>query len=298
MSKISVIMPCYNGQKWIAGAIESVLGQDCADFEVILVDDGSTDATSEIVQQYTEDTRFRLLRKCNGGVGSARNFGLEHCKGDYFLFLDADDQLLPECLSNMVEVLDAHPGAVATFGRFYIYDEVNSKRIPVNNMFPPSGIDVDGFVEFMLRYGMYYRLDSVAYRMSSVNGLRFATEMKLGQDFKFILEMAARGPHVPHDKYCSVLRRGHDSITRQRAQFTYFCERQMIIDFYRRHGRQRISLRNALSWQHVRFSKRYEGNHDLKAWKHGLLALAWNPANVYAYKHLIGQLILRRSVDS
>lgn len=298
MSKISVIMPCYNGEELVAQAIESALGQACPDFEVILVDDGSTDATPEIVQRYTDDTRFRLLRKSNGGVGSARNLGMEHCTGDYFLFLDADDELLPGCLNNMVEQLEAHPEAIAAFGRHQIYDVETAERFSVNNLFPPSDTDINGFVKFMLQFGMFYRLDSVAYRMSAVKGLRFDTRMKLGQDFKFILEMACRGPHIAHDKYCSLLRRGHNSITRQRAQFTYSCERQTVIDFYQTHGPQRITLRDALSWQHVRFSKRYEGNRPFKAWKHGLLALVLNPANVYAYKHLIGQLVLRRSADS
>lgn len=298
MSKISVILPCYNGEEFVAQAIESALGQDCPDFEVILVDDGSTDATPEIVQRYADDTRFRVLRKSNGGFGSARNLGMEHCTGDYFIFLDADDELLPGCLSNMVELLDAHPEAIAVFGRHQIYDVGRSERFPVNNLFPPSGTDIDGFVAFMLKYGMYYRLDSVAYRMSAVKGLRFDTRMKLGKDFKFILEMAARGPHLAHNKYCSLLRRGHNSMTRQRSLFTYSCERQLVIDFYQTHGPQRITLRDVLSWQHDRFSKRYEGNHALKAWKHNLLALAWNPANVYAYKHLIGQLLLCHSVDS
>jgi alpha-1,6-rhamnosyltransferase len=294
MSRITVIMPCYNGEEWVADAIESVLNQDCPDFEVILVDDGSTDSTPEIVQRYGDDRRFKVLRKSNGGVGSARNLGMDHCTGEYFLFLDADDELLPGCLSNMVERLDAHPEAVATFGRFLIYDEGTGKRFPVNNMFPPPDLDVPGFVEFMLKYGMYYRLDAVAYRMSAVKDLRFDTKMTLGQDFKFILEMATRGQHVAHEQYCSVLRRGHDSITRLRSNFTYRCERQTVIDFYRTHEPQRITLRNALSWQHVRFSKRYQGNHFFKAWKHAVLALVLNPMNIYAYKHMIGQLVLQR----
>ncbi|EGB14400.1 glycosyl transferase family 2 [Pseudodesulfovibrio mercurii] len=295
MSKISVIMPCYNCEAFVGPAIESVLGQDYPDFELIFIDDGSTDGSSAVAEKYADDERFKAIWKSNGGVSSARNLGLDACTGDYVTFIDADDQQLPGNLRRKVELLDGNPEVVGVFGRFQMHDSADSERQPVDNMFPAPDVDVDGFMEFLLRYGMYYGLHSVAYRMSVVNGLRFDTELKLGEDFKFILEMASRGPHLSHDEYCALIRRGHNSITRRRARFTYSSERRLVTDFYREHPLRNMSLRDALSWQHVRFSKRYQGNLFFKTWKHALLALVLNPMNVYAYKHLIGQLVLQRS---
>lgn len=89
---VSIITPCYNGEKFIAETIESVMGQTCPDWEMIVVDDGSTDRTAEIARGYVErDGRIQLVCKPNGGTASARNEGMRRAKGRYIALLDADD---------------------------------------------------------------------------------------------------------------------------------------------------------------------------------------------------------------
>ena len=100
---VSVIIPAYNAAPWIAETIDSVLNQTFQDFEVIVVDDGSTDATAEIVENYKSQVQY--LYKNNGGVGSARNTGICAAKGRYIACVDADDLWLPEKLEVQIQLL-------------------------------------------------------------------------------------------------------------------------------------------------------------------------------------------------
>ena len=90
--KVSIIIPIYNTEPFLQECFDSVLAQTYKDFEVLLIDDGSTDNSSQICDIYVNlDPRFRKYRKSNGGLSSARNYGLKWAKGDYVIFLDADD---------------------------------------------------------------------------------------------------------------------------------------------------------------------------------------------------------------
>lgn len=97
--KYSVIMPTYNSEKYVANAIESVLSQTYTDFELIIVDDGSTDLTLNICNSYVnQDSRIKVYRKNNGGCCSARNYGLNQAQGDWISFCDNDDTFEPDLL--------------------------------------------------------------------------------------------------------------------------------------------------------------------------------------------------------
>lgn len=90
--KVSVIVPVYNDEKYLADCVDSILHQSYQNLELILVDDGSTDNSAQICEDYRErDDRVRVLHKVNGGVGSSRNAGLAMATGDYILFVDNDD---------------------------------------------------------------------------------------------------------------------------------------------------------------------------------------------------------------
>ena len=105
--KVSVFMPAYNCQDFIKEAILSVINQSYADFELIITDDGGTDATAEIILKFTElDSRIKFYPKENGGIGSACNYLLERAKGEYALQLDGDDVISPDTIEKMVQVLD------------------------------------------------------------------------------------------------------------------------------------------------------------------------------------------------
>lgn len=114
---ISVIIPTYNYGKYIEEAIQSVLHQDYAPLEIVIVDDGSTDNTCEIVKPYLTDN-VRYYYQENKGNAAARNFGIRQARGTYIALLDADDLYLPHKLSRQMAYMKAHPECEIVFARF------------------------------------------------------------------------------------------------------------------------------------------------------------------------------------
>jgi glycosyltransferase involved in cell wall biosynthesis len=116
---VSVIMPTYNGSKYIAESIESALAQTYPSVELIVVDDGSTDDTTEVVRRYGD--RVTLLQQKNGGTAAARNFGIAHAHGELIALLDHDDLWLPNKLERQIPVFAESPrvGMVHTGARWF-----------------------------------------------------------------------------------------------------------------------------------------------------------------------------------
>jgi glycosyltransferase involved in cell wall biosynthesis len=122
MPKISVIMPVYNGERFLNQAIESLIAQSYEDWELIVVDDGSTDRTPQLLESYT-DPRIKVLRQANRGEAGARNTGLKHMSGEYLAFLDADDVYLPDALQDLSAYLDDHPALDVVFSDGLVCDQ-------------------------------------------------------------------------------------------------------------------------------------------------------------------------------
>lgn len=120
---VSVIIPCYNAARYLGYTIESVLAQTHGAIELILVNDGSTDDTQKIIQQY-RDNRIRYFYQSNKGQSAASNKGLSEARGAYIKFLDADDLINPEHIAQQLKVLEGNEEAVAccAWGRFYNND--------------------------------------------------------------------------------------------------------------------------------------------------------------------------------
>jgi len=104
---VSVILPAYNSEKFIGRSLGSALAQSYRRLEVVVIDDGSTDRTRELVEEFA-DPRIRYLWQANAGQGPARNRGMRQCTGDYITFLDADDCYLPTKVEREVEFLERH----------------------------------------------------------------------------------------------------------------------------------------------------------------------------------------------
>ena len=115
---VSILIPCYNAERWIAQAIESALAQTWAAKEVIVVDDGSTDRSLEIIQSFGD--RIRSEAGKHRGGNATRNRLLELARGQWVQYLDADDYLLPEKVAHQMEFRVAHPDANIIFGPIFL----------------------------------------------------------------------------------------------------------------------------------------------------------------------------------
>lgn len=148
--KVDVVIPCYNTERFVAEAIRSVLEQDIDGLHLIVVNDGSTDASAQIIAGFSDD-RLTVIEQANRGLAEARNAGIRRGEGQYLKVLDADDYLLPGALRAQVEFLDHHPEVGACVGNFMTVDEEGvtlevAKRPPgtletgdllIRNRFPP-----------------------------------------------------------------------------------------------------------------------------------------------------------------
>ena len=187
MPKISIILPVYNGATTIQATIDSVLQQTFSDFELIIIDDDSTDHTLEILSQYT-DSRIQVLSCSHRGAAASRNRGLKQASGEYIAFLDADDLWTPDKLEAQLNALQTHPKAAVAYSWTDYIDESGNWRQAGRH----RRVNGDAFAQ-MLRSNFLengsnplicrYALDDVGDFDESLTG---------GQDWDLYLRLAAR----------------------------------------------------------------------------------------------------------
>lgn len=129
--KVTVVIPTYNRASFLSDTLQSVLGQSCQDFEVVVIDDGSTDNTREVVSAFPA----KYIWQENQGCTVAYNRGIEEARGKYIFFLDSDDILLRNALAKGVEVLDQHPEAGFSYGQALF---INEARQFLGSSHPPT----------------------------------------------------------------------------------------------------------------------------------------------------------------
>ena len=125
--RFSVVIPLYNKAPYIRRAVDSVLAQTLEDFELVVVDDGSTDGSGELVRSYT-DPRIRCIWQSNAGECAARNRGIELARSEWISYLDADDEYLPEFLAEIDAVRHQYPSVAVIFTNHTVISEVGARE--------------------------------------------------------------------------------------------------------------------------------------------------------------------------
>lgn len=179
---IGIVVPAYNVAPWIGEAIGSVLAQTHRDWTMVVVDDGSGDATADIVGA-VRDPRVRLIRQANSGVSAARNRGMAEIGADALLFLDADDWLAPDALHCLARALDASPDAVAAAGAFMFAEAGTLRR-------PPGG----DILERLLVRNLFANGGHLLLRGSAVREAGgFLPNLAFGEDWEYWIRIAVQG---------------------------------------------------------------------------------------------------------
>lgn len=175
-------MPCYNGQAYIAEAIDSVLRQTHQDFELIVVDDGSTDASAAIVAGYGE--RVRVLRQANRGVSAARNAGIAASRGDFIAFLDSDDYWEPDFLEAMV-------GGMADPRTALAYCGWQNVGVSAGKPFVPPDYEGADKLHHLLRFASLWPIHAILIRRSMMpEGVPFNPAYPACEDYDLWLRIA------------------------------------------------------------------------------------------------------------
>ena len=184
-SKLSIIIPVYNNESYLQTTLQSVLAQTYPDFEVLVVDDGSTDGSLAICQEFVrKDKRIRIIHKANGGVSSARNRGIEEAVGKYIAFVDGDDCIDPEMYTTMITVLQ-------DTGADLVDCRVIKESQYMQQPYEEGDVEVsDHPLEYLSKKG--YFIDSSlnkVYRRDFIGYTRFDEGISYSEDKLFVTEL-------------------------------------------------------------------------------------------------------------
>lgn len=185
---ISIIVPIYNAEQYLRRCIDSILAQSYTDFELLLIDDGSKDASGDICDEYAaKDTRVHVFHKENGGVSSARNLGLDNAQGEYITFCDADDYVSTEWLAVYSDAIASNVD-LAIQGYYSIYGD---NKIVLKNISPCQGNTADAkrfLITSLMCQDMYGYLWVKLFRRSLIeqHTIRFDVQSTFREDEQFL----------------------------------------------------------------------------------------------------------------
>ena len=198
MPKVSVIIPTYNRAEFVTKAIQSVLGQSFKDYEIIVIDDGSTDATREALAPYMD--RIHYIHQKNSGVSSARNAGILQSRGEWISFLDSDDEWMENNLSTQMAHIEEFPRAVAHVA--------NATNVRLDGT-ETSHFSETGFLSLfdgteclvperplrlIIQYGPWFLQSSILHKVTLLQAGLFDTDLSIAEDLDVLARVALKGP--------------------------------------------------------------------------------------------------------
>lgn len=203
--KISIIVPVYNVEQYLTRCIDSILNQSFADFELLLIDDGSRDKSGAICDEYAaKDSRIRVFHKENGGVSSARNIGLEKARGEWLAFIDGDDEIT----DGYFNIRQEHEGVDVIIKPYCVVNTDGRVICHNNELSILTGKDK------IFRYYVQKRNNALwdkIIKRKNVGTKRFNTNVSIGEDFLFFLSVLPNVKSIAFDdtgSYRYFLRQG------------------------------------------------------------------------------------------
>ncbi len=199
---ISIIIPCYNIEKYISKTLESVFNQTYQNFEIILVDDGSKDNTGKLLDDYSKkDKRIKVIHKVNEGVSQARNIGIENAVGEYIYFLDGDDLIENNLLERANEVFENNEIEIFSFGFNMIYENGKIKRKYSSEKYNNQVMKSKEFLSLFFTKKIGQHMCSFIVKRELIqNKIFFTKGLERGEDLEFQIKMLLGNNSVYYDK--------------------------------------------------------------------------------------------------
>ena len=191
--KVSVIIPVFNGIKYLDECVSSVTSQVLREIEIIIVDDGSTDGSGDAADRYAAaDTRIRVIHQKNSGVSSARNAALKIATGDFIGFVDSDDIVLPEMFNRLYEAAEEYGAEIVTSG-YRSFNEAGENAPTMPPYVPEKPIgkeEIKSLAAEMHKRGSFLFIwrSIFSRRLIEENGISFDTDIAIGEDTLFCME--------------------------------------------------------------------------------------------------------------
>ena len=193
---ISIIVPCYDQAQYLDDCLQSILDQTYTNWECIIVNDGSPDNTERIADEWLQkDSRFKYIKKINGGLSSARNAGLHIASGDFIQFLDSDDLLAPTKLFESITLFQQNNSLDIVITNFYMFDGLNSqKNVSFSRL---STIDFN-FNTIVNDWDINFTIPihCAIFKKSAIGSLQFNENLKAKEDWLFWIQLFKKSPKV------------------------------------------------------------------------------------------------------
>lgn len=191
--KISIIVPVYNTAKYLPACLGSIINQTYHNLEIILVDDGSTDDSNEVISKYAKnDSRIKTIRQNNQGQSSARNTGLKKVTGDYVSFIDSDDEIRPTFIADLLSPFLQEPTtSLSVCGIHYKRLKTKSAADVYINSLPPykkSTLRKAYILSLLAKDGRMYSSVNKLYQARIAKTLKFDESLNFAEDTKFVLD--------------------------------------------------------------------------------------------------------------
>jgi glycosyltransferase involved in cell wall biosynthesis len=233
--RVSVVMTVYNAERYLREAVESILNQTFGDFEFIVVNDGSTDGSRRILEEYARrDGRIRLVSRPNTGIVAAANEGIAAARGEYLARMDADDVSLPRRFEKQVAYLDAHPECVIVGSRVLSTDPHGIPVAPSEHALTHEEIDAQLMTATggwaLLQPATMMRLDAVR----AVGGYR--GKYNISEDHDLFLRLAERGKVANLPEVLFHYRRRYDGATHTHLHQLAEAKDKLLREAYERRG--------------------------------------------------------------
>ncbi len=261
---VSVVVVCYNQARYLGDALASVLGQTWGDLEVVVVDDGSADDTAAVVRRFPE---ARYVHQPNRGLAAARNTGLRHTTGQYVLFLDADDRLLPRAVEAGLDCFRAQPECGFVFGA---YRNIRSDGSPAATD-PPEPVDQDHYWR-LLQGNVIGMHGAVLYKREALEAAGgFDETLRACEDYDLYLRLARKWPVRRHLEVAAEYRQHDDNMSRDRA----FMLRSVLQVLRREQGRVPDRRHRRALRRGKRVWREYYGRFLVEEWKANRTWAGW-----------------------
>ena len=189
---VSIIVPIYNVEKYLRKCLESILAQSYTNLEIILVDDGSTDGSSKIIDEFQQmDVRIISVRQKNGGQSSARNVGIRIAEGEFVCFVDGDDEIDPEYVFELLKAAEESDGLAVCGMHYKKLKQESADDVYINHLRPrKDGESIEEYVLYLLTVdGRMYSSVNKMFRTDVIrqNDLSFPLNTYFAEDSRFVL---------------------------------------------------------------------------------------------------------------
>lgn len=223
-NKVSIISPCYNVERYVSRFLDSILNQTHKNIEIILINDGSTDLTHEIITRYiplfqSQNITLKYITQNNQGQSAAINSGLEIFTGDYMMWADTDDELVVDSIERKVTFLESHPQYGLVIGQTEIVDEETGAVIGIQQRVKPKEED-NLFLDLITGKNVYYSpggymVRSKMFRKAMGTPLKIESPREIGQNYQLLLPISYYFPvgYIDDIVYRYTLRKGSHSRT-------------------------------------------------------------------------------------